>query len=212
MTTQVGWFGLFDLLRFAQTAGPSSGWALPGSRLRLTDRHLAALYHGAVTDIGHGFHADLFDIASHHLARTSSPEGGAFHIDMRMTGRPARLLFGTDHTQAILAWHAASETATVRLAGGDPGVALPHADLAALLAQSLPIQQIATLSAWVEDFQGIEAVMKQLDPWLTTATHRAGHAGKRPSMAASAVCGSRMIARVAVVSHGSSCFITASMP
>ena len=166
----MGWFGLFDLLRFPQDAGPAAGWAMPGSRLRLIDRHLAALYHGAVTDIGHGFHADTFDIASHHLARSSAPESGAFHVDMRMTGRPASMLFGSDHTQAILAWHAASATATVRLAGADPVVALPHADLAALLEQSLPIQQIATLSAWVEDFQGIEAAMKQLDPWLTTST------------------------------------------
>lgn len=166
----MGWFGLFDLLRFCTDPSTPDGWALPGSQWRLTDRHLAALYHGVITDVGGGFHADLFDIAAHHLARSSAVEPGAFHIDMRMTGRPARMLFGADQTQSMLTWHAPSATAQLRLAGSEHPAVLPQVDLLALLHRTLPICRIATLSAWVEDFTGIEQAMKLLDPWLTTGS------------------------------------------
>jgi hypothetical protein len=87
---------------------------------------------------------------------------------MRMTGRAAQMLFGSDQTQSILAWHSPNTTARLRLAGTDEAIVLPQVDLLSLLHLTLPVQQITTLSAWVEDFIGIEQVMKLLDPWLTT--------------------------------------------
>ena len=175
----MGWFGLFDLLRFRPGYALQEGWPLPSSQLRITDANLASLYHGAVAGVGQGFHADLYDIATHHLACSSQPHSTAWHVDVRLTGRPTRLLFATDPRQPALSWHAASRTATVRMVQ-EPGVPadplrghetiLPACDLLRLLEETLPVEQIATLSVWVEVPQDFETLMRQIEPWLTRDT------------------------------------------
>ena len=166
----MGWFGLFDALRFRPDGSDADGWALPASRLRLTERNLAAFYHGAISAIGGGFRADLYDLAAHHLACSTQSAPGAFHVDVRMIGRMAPLLFSPDAAQAVLSWHEFSHTGRLRLAGTTEPVVLAQANLANLLEHTAPIERIATLSAWVDDAAAFERVMKQLNPWLTSDT------------------------------------------
>lgn len=166
----MGWFGLFDLLRFRPGAGPHEGRVLPNSFLRLANAHLAAFYDQAASDLGHGFQPDLYDLASHHLARSAPPEPSSFHLDLRLTGRPASLLFGSDSSHAILAWHAPSAAAQVRLGGASASVAMSQISLETLLTQTLPIEQIATLSAWVADAAALERLMRGLDAFLSHRT------------------------------------------
>ena len=167
---QMGWFGLFDALRFRPDSSEADGWALPASRLRLTERNLAAFYHGAVSAVGGGFRADLYDLAAHHLACSTPAAPGAFHVDLRMIGRAAPLLFSPDAAQAVLSWHEASRTGRLRLAGTREPVLLGRANLANLLEQAAPIERIATLSVWIDDAAGFERVMKLLNPWLASDT------------------------------------------
>jgi len=166
----MGWFGLFDAVRFRPDSSDADGWALPASRIRLTERNLAAFYHGAISAIGGGFRADLYDLAAHHLACSTPGAPGAFHVDLRMIGRTAPLLFSPDAAQAVLSWHELSRTGRLRLAGTAEPIVLARASLANLLEQAAPIERIATLSAWVEDAAAFERAMKQLNPWLTSDT------------------------------------------
>jgi hypothetical protein len=175
----MGWFGLFDQLRLRTSAGAERdpgaampGWALPGSQLRVTDRGLAALYRGLILAAGQDYRADMFDLAGHHLARSHAAGAGLFHIDARLTGRPQRILFGEDPAHGLIAWHEPSQTAQVRLPGGTApaGVMLEHTTLASLLSLTLPIQAIASLSAWVDTAAQAIALLHGLEPWLTGAT------------------------------------------
>lgn len=166
----MGWFGLFDALRFRPDSSEADGWAMPASQLRLTERNLAAFYHGAVSAIGGGFRADLYDLAAHHLACSAPAAPGAFHVDLRMIGRKAPLLLSPDAAQSVLSWHELSRTGRLRLGGTTEPIVLARANLANLLEQAAPIERIASLSAWVDDASAFERAMKQLNPWLTSGT------------------------------------------
>jgi len=167
----MSWFGLFDRLRLHGGPGPQS-WPLPGSQLRVTDAGLAALYRDMIESVGEHWRADLFDLAGHHLARTAQAAPGQLHLDARLTGRPQRILFGSDAGCGILAWHAPSATTQLRLPDSleaDP-VELPYAVQLGLLSNALPISSIPTLSLWADAADNAATLLRALAPWFTGAT------------------------------------------
>ena len=145
------------------------GWGLPGSRLRLTDPHLASYFRDLAATAGTDVAADSFDLASHALARSIPPQSGRWHLDLRLTGAPARLLFGAASQHAILAWHAPSATAMLRLPSRAP-VTLEHADPVSLCGAHLAMDDIATLSAWIPTTTALADWLHRLSPFLSSDT------------------------------------------
>ncbi len=167
----MSWFGLFDRLRL-HTGPGSQGWPLPGSQLRVTDAGLASLYRDAIIAAGDPWRADMFDLAGHYLARTAAPASTHVHLDARLTGRPQRILFGADSRCGILAWDAPSATTAIRLPGStDPAaIVLPHAGLLSLLAQTLPVTAITTVSLWAATAVEAITLLQAIAPWLVRET------------------------------------------
>ncbi len=166
----MSWFGLFDRLRLRPPPA-AEGWPLPGSQLRLVDRDLSALYRSAILAAGDDWRADMFDIASHHLARARAAADGAFHVEVRLTGRPQGLLFADAAARGLLAWHEASHSAMLRMPGHIGETPLAPADLDLLLTETLPIRSIASLAVWAIDAGEVQALLYRLAPWLTRHTH-----------------------------------------
>ena len=169
----MGWFRLFDRLRLRPVSDTLQGWALPGSRLRLTDPHLAAYFRGVIAAAGVATRADLYDIACHLLARSASrPQASGlqrFHLDVRAVAGPAKLLLGTDQVHAIVSWHEATRVAHLAMPG-QAVVELRAVDLDRLLHDQLPISDIASLSAWLPDAASIMPCLERLNHWLSRDT------------------------------------------
>ncbi len=145
------------------------GWGLPGSRLRLTDPHLASYFRDLAANAGTDIAADSFDLASHALARSIKPQTGRWHLDLRLIGSPARLLFGAASQHAILAWHAPTAIAMLRLPGRAP-VTLEHADPVSLCGAQLALDDIATLSAWMPTIPALAEWLQALAPFMSNET------------------------------------------
>ena len=166
---ELGWFRLFDRMRLRPATEALEGWGLPGSRLRLTDPHLAAYFRDLAANAGIDIAADAFDLASHMLARSVKPQPGRWHLDLRMMGNPARLMFGAASQHAILSWHAPSLRAELRMPGKNP-VTLEQANPLALCAHHLALGDIATLSAWVPSAAVLAEVLQKLEPFVSAQT------------------------------------------
>ena len=68
----MGWFRLFDRMRLRPETAMLEGWGLPGSRLRLTDPHLASYFRELAGNAGVDVAVGGFDVASHMLARSAA--------------------------------------------------------------------------------------------------------------------------------------------
>ena len=145
------------------------GWGLPGSRLRLTDPHLASYFRELAGAAGVDVAVGGFDVASHMLARSAAASPGRWHLDLRLIGAPARLLFGGSSAHTILSWHAATQRATLQLPGRKP-VDLEGVDLLALCERHLDLRELVTLSAFAPDAAALGGWLHRLEPYLSRQT------------------------------------------
>jgi len=165
----LGWFRLFDRMRLRPDSEALQGWGLPGARLRLTDPHLASYFRDLAANSGVDVVPNSFDIASHLLARSFVPAPGRWHLDLRLLGAPARLLFGASSGHTILSWHEASARAELQMPGR-PSVALDGVDLRSLCGEHLGLRDLATISAWVPDAVALGTWLQTLTPFLSRET------------------------------------------
>jgi hypothetical protein len=165
----LGWFRLFDRMRLRPETASLEGWGLPGSRLRLTDPHLASYFRELAGAAGVDVSVGGFDVVSHMLARSAEASPGRWHLDLRLIGMPARLLFGGDSAHTIVSWHAPNQRATLQLPGRRP-VDLEGVDLLALCEGHLELRDLATLSAFVPDAVALGQWLHRLEPYLSRQT------------------------------------------
>ncbi len=177
----MSWFGLFDRVHLRNSAD-AVGTPLPGSQLCLEDLNIAALYREAVLAQGDTYRCDLFDIASHDLARRSPAAPGSYHLDIRLCGREQALLFHGDAGHGLIAWHAESGRGTLRLpgrlpgrvpgrlAGGGDAVTMEALSLWPLIEQTIAVRTVASLAIWAPDAAAAEAVLRRLAPYMLADT------------------------------------------
>lgn len=165
----MGWFRLFDRMRLRPDTEALQGWGLPGAHLRLTDAHLASYFRDLAANSGVDVVPNGYDIASHLLARSSVPAIGRWHLDLRLLGTPARLLFGASSEHTILSWHEPSARAELQMPGR-AAVELQGVDLRSLCGAHLGLRDLATISASVPDMQALGQWLQSLGPFLTRDT------------------------------------------
>ena len=165
----LGWFRLFDRMRLRPETAMLEGWGLPGSRLRLTDPHLTSYFRELAGAAGVDVSVGAFDVASHMLARSAVASAGSWHLDLRLIGGPARLLFGGNSAHTIVSWHAPTQRATLQLPDRKP-VDLEGVDLLGLCERHLDLRELATLSAFVPDAATLGQWLHSLEPYLSRRT------------------------------------------